>query len=180
MMHHEFCAITNTQTSFDQYINEIEPLYMQSPLPKQEFCKLWQVYNNDNIHTEYSTMKLKPIAELKSSVKNGLKLWLKLWFENDIDEDIFFSVKYLDGEVKIISSDTYNGEKIRMQGIENICCLTCGDMSDFYFRDIMTKETVEFFITVGIGEYDFETRNKASNRKLIVDDLEEDYWKQFE
>ena len=179
-MHHEFNAITGLNVPYLQYSQEIEPLYMNSPLPKQEFCKLWQVYNNPNIHTEYNTRKLKPIAELKASVKNGLKLWLKLWHENDIDQDIFFSIKYFDGEVKIISSDTYNGEKIRMQGIENICCLTCGDMSDFYFRDIMTRETAEFFITIGIGKYDFETRNKISNRKLIVEDLEEDYWKQFE
>ena len=179
-MHHEFNAITGLNVPYLQYSQEIEPLYMNSPLPKQEFCKLWQVYNNPNIYTEYSTRKLKPIAELKKSVKTGLKSWLELWHENEIDEDIFFSIKYLDGEVKIVSSDTYNGEKIRMQGIENICCLTCGDMSDYYFRDIMTKETAEFFIQVGIGQYDFETRNKASYRKLIVDDLEEDYWKQFE
>ena len=49
MMHHEFCSITALQIPYEQYINEIEPLYMQSPLQKQEFCAKWlKKYNRVN------------------------------------------------------------------------------------------------------------------------------------
>ena len=48
-MHHEFCNITNLQIPYEQYANEIEPLYMQSKLLKQEFCSKWlKKYNRTN------------------------------------------------------------------------------------------------------------------------------------
>ena len=49
MMHNEFCTITALDISYEQYANEIEPLYMHSPLQKQEFCAKWlKKYNRTN------------------------------------------------------------------------------------------------------------------------------------
>ena len=66
-MHHEFCQLTALAIPYEQYINQIEPLYMNSPLQKQEFCKNWVEQHNDNINN-LKTIKKDIIVDIKQII----------------------------------------------------------------------------------------------------------------
>jgi len=82
MMHHEFCTITALQIPYEQYANEIEPLYMQSPLQKQEFCSKWlKKYNRTN----------KPIAA--ACILKDVKKDIITSIKNEIDNRKYYNIE---------------------------------------------------------------------------------------
>jgi len=73
MMHHEFCILTAIQIPYEQYANEIEPLYMNSPLQKQEFCAKWlKKYNRVNTPVKPACILKDIKKDIISSIKNEI------------------------------------------------------------------------------------------------------------
>ena len=171
MMYHEFCKLTNTNTSYEQYITQIEPLYNKSELPKQEFCKVYTALQQPNIYTEFNPVK--PVAIYKKDIKQSLKDWLEFWHNNEQDylQDETFYIVYNDNTNKFISLYDYQGEKIRMQGIVNIVYQNAFVNTDFFYSDIMDYETFEFFYIMNILDLD----GKKGKKYLVVSDMEKDY-----
>ena len=183
MMHHEFCALTNTNTSYEQYTSKIEPLYMQSELTKQDFCNTYkEILTQPKIYTEFNP--IKPNAVYKKDIKYCLKCWLESWQENnsqgtnyDLSTEHFYII-WNDNTRLFLSDCEYAGEKIRMQGIVNIVYQNEFVHMDYFYSDIMDYESYEFFRIFG-----FLTKEdimEKGRKYLVIADMDKDYNKHLD
>ena len=96
-MHHEFCQLTALAIPYEQYINQIEPLYMNSPLQKQEFCKNWVEQHNDNINN-LKTIKKDIIVDIKQIIS----------FRKEFNAEVKTLIKGFGGNLDTLSKHMYN------------------------------------------------------------------------
>lgn len=173
MLKSEFENLTGLTVNEDEYIQVIEPKYMKSKLDKKSWC------------TQYlNTLRYDRKAVNKKEIKDCLKEWLENWHYSEkvggiwYDQYFTFDIKYRNGDLIRVSEMDYNGESIKLQGIENISMICSECHMDFYYDWIGDKESFEFILEMNRENPNSYMWDIPKNR-LVVEDLD-DYYKEFE
>lgn len=139
---------------------------------------------------EYNVKWAEKVAEYEAKRDEQDGYWRHHWTDSYIQQcvrndlcgynwldDCSFTIKYENGEILHLCSTDEIPAKIRIHGIKNICMQNESTMMDFEHSEIWDRESYEDAITN--PNYSSYYTEKLSEI-LVVDDLDEEYWKPFE